>query len=835
MLVGLRPASLEITRPNPRPPSRVNTCTCPPRVETVTSILHDLRHALRSWRNQPSLVGIAVLTLALGIGVNVVVFGLVEALVLRPLPAVADAGRVLVTRRNPFSYQAYRLFAGRQRTFDRVAVWQSLSVSLFVGGGAQPAQALVVSSDYFPVLGVAAARGRLLASADEEPGETLAAVISERCWRLRFDGALDVIGRTVTLNQTQVAIVGVAPAGFNGTELGTPVDLFLPVSAFDSVRGATGPRAWVSDPAARWLRAIGRLRPGVTPAAARAEGDRFLRGVAAEIPSYHESNLDFVPLVDAAFPGSARDSARRALVTLLGVAACVLLVACANVANLLLASGERRRIELGVRLSLGVTPRRLAAQLLTETLLLVAAAFGVALLLARWTIAALSAVRFTAHVPVALAGVLDLRVALGAMAVAAATTLACGLAPAWHGSRTDLASLIGRGTVTGGSRRRVALRDALVAAQVAASVLLVVGAILFVTTLRNQEALPAGFKAEGVAVLRVNVRPAGYAQPAGVDFYRRLEERVRALPGVVSVGRALNVPLGETAYVRDVGLPGVPAPRRVLNTVVSPGYFAALGIPFVEGRDFEEHSEPGSVIVNETLARQTWPGRSAVGQALEARDRGSRLARVIGVVRDSKYESLQEERTGFVYTHAADDYDATQVIFARTAGAAEALIPGLREAVRDIDPRVPILALETLGDHVETTLAQPRAAASLVTAPAGLAAVLAAVGLHGVLSFIASTRRREMAIRLALGARAWHVVASLAGRSGLAVGAGLVVGIAGAVLLERFVSSLLYGVRPAQPWVLALAGAITLAVGVLAAAGPAVRAIRSAPALALRE
>jgi predicted permease len=580
-----------------------------------------------------------------------------------------------------------------------------------------------------------------------------------------------------------------------------------------------------------------RLRPGVMPSAATSEAGRLFRAVAAEIPSFRgDAVLDLVPLSDAAFPGFARDSSRRVMIVLFGVAICVLLVACANVANLLLVSGERRRLEWGVRLSLGVTRSRLAGQLLAETLFLVVVSTGVALLLARWTMAALSGVPLTANVPIRLAGVVDLQVALAAVAVAGVTTLGCGLAPAWHGARTDVVSLLGRGTAVLPRSRGAALRDLLVATQVGASVLLVVAAILFVTTLRNQQALPAGFRPEGIAMVRVNVRLAGYNASSGAEFYRRLEQRARSLPKVTSLSRALNEPLGATAYVRTIGLPGDRASlRQVMNTVVAPGYFEVLGIPIVAGRDLDATAPEGAVIVNETLARQLWPGRNAVGEAIEAGDRGSRLSRVIGVVRDSKYHSLQEERTAFVYTHAADDYDPTQVIFARTSGDAAALLPALRRAVHDVDPRVPILTLTTLRDHVASTLSQPRAAAGLVTTLAALAAVLAAVGLHAVLAFIASTRRRELAVRLALGARPWHLVAALAGRSGLAVASGLAGGIAGSLALERFASSLLYGVSLSDWWVLASAAFFAAALALAAAVGPAARAITIAPASALRE
>ncbi len=795
----------------------------------MSSFLLDLRHAVRIWRVEPVFTAVAVFTLALGVGVNLVVFGLVEGLVLRPLPAVRDLPRLATTARNPLSYRAWQLLEGRQRTFDAVAAWQTWTVSLSTSRGAEAANAAFVSGRYFTVLGVGASRGRLLAVADEIGGERPPVVISYRCWMSRFGSARDVVGRAVTVDHTVAAIVGVAAETFEGTELGAPVDLFLPVTFFDVVRGVSGAQGWLTDTGRPWLRAMARLRTGVTQEAAQTDTDLLVSALAREIPGYHETTLGLVPLVDAAFPSFARDGVRRVLWTLAVVAACVLLVACANVASLLLVRGSHRQAELDIRSALGAGRARLVGQLLTETSLLVLAATAVAGLLARWTLAILSSVRLTAYLPVALTGIFDLRVAAGALPAAAAATLVCGLVPAWRGTRQPG----GAPTTRGGERRGGALlRDVLLATQVTASVALVTLALLFARTLGELEALPTGFEPRGVAMMRLNVRLAGHSPTEGLDFYRRVQGRIAALPGVTAVARAISAPLDGTVYVRRLGVPGDPAERTAANNVVTPGYFRLLGIDLVEGRDFDDRALPGSVVLNETLARRLFPGRSPVGEAIEARDRGSALSRVIGVVRDTKVESMNEQATACVYTHAADDYDAAQAIFARTTGDAAPLLTAMRATAHRVDPRVPVIALDTLRDHVASTLAQPRAAAGLVAALALLAMGLAASGLYGLLSFIASAGRRDVAVRLALGARPRHLLASLLGRAGLAVLAGLMTGALLAALAGRAVTDLSASEDPAVSLAVA---AITLVVAGLAAIGPARRALLTPPAETLRE
>ena len=800
----------------------------------MTTIGHHLRQALRTWRSTPGLAITAILTIALGIGVNATVLGLVEALVLRPLPAVSDAAHIVTTTRNPFSYPSYRVFAGRQRMFERMAVWQQLSLNLVADGRAERARGLVVSGSYFETLGVRASKGRVLMAADDELSDGIPAVLSTRLWRTRFDGREDIVGRQISLNRQLVTVVGIAPEGFAGTDLGYPAEVFVPITAHDVLALAAGGRPALASPGAGWLRATGRLRAQGSVAAARAGAERILAEMVREMPAFRTTELVFVPLNEAAFPGSSRRTATSGLLAVLAVAACVLLVACANVANLLLARGETRRQEFGVRLALGSGRLRLIAQLLTETLVLVACATGTAVLMAQWALAALATTRFTAHTPISLSGVIDLRVMAAAALLALTATAACGVVPAIHAGRTNLQPLLGRAACVA-ARRRFGSREALIAIQVGASVALMVGAVLFLATLRNQEALSPGFQPEGVAFARLNVGLAGHSRASGEDVFRRLVERLESHPAVATVSRAINTPLGAVAYVRAMARPGDSESLRVQNNVVAPGYFRTLGVSLVEGSDFGPGSPAGSVIVNETLARQLWPGGNAVGQLVEARDRGSRMSHVIGVVKDTKSETLQEGRVPFVYTHLADDYEAHQVVFVRGRGDATPLLAVLREAAQQIDPTVPVIDLSSMSDQVASTLSQPRAVAKLVAVLAGLAAILAAVGLYGVLTFTVSTRRRDLAIRIALGATRVEVVVAAVSRASMAMVVGLAVGVVAATGLGRFAASLLFGVHPADPWVLATAVLMALCIGIAAGIGPVMRAMKTPPAMALRE
>jgi predicted permease len=801
----------------------------------MSLFVDDARYTLRSWHARPAFAAVAVLTLAIGVGVTTTAFSLVEGLLLRPLPAVDDAARVLLTKGNPLSYATFRTFAERQRAFAGVAAWQEWSLNLVADGEAQQIQAVVVTAGYFDVLGLSTQRGRPLLPADEGHPEQPSAVITAAFWRARFAADEGVIGRTVAVNRVPVTIVGVAEDGFDGTDLGYRVDAIVPVTAIGLFSTSSSLNERFSRPEGHWLRAIGRLRAGIAVPAAQADANRVAESIARELPGFRLTTMPLVRLDDSAFPGGSRETAARALVTLFVVSAVVLLIACANVANLLLASGERRRSEFGIRLALGGSPRRLFRQLLTESLFLVAVATPMALLASRWATGLLSTVRFTAYVPVALTGRLDARVLLVAAGLAVLTTLVCGLAPALQGARTDLVSMLTRASARGGGPDRSVVRDGLVVLQVSASVVLVTAALLFGTALGHQQALAPGFDVDDVAFLRLNAVAAGYSRDGAIDFYRRVAERLQALPQVTSVGRAINEPLGPVAFVRDVTRPGDASPVRAEATVVTPGYFRTLGIPLVEGRDFDEHSPAGAVIVNETLARRLWPGRSAVGQPLEARDQGRAFSRVIGVARDSKYESLQDAGIPFVYAHLADDFDPSQVFFVRTTGEPRLRLAEMRQAVRSLDPNVPVLDLTTMAAHVASSLSQTRVTATVVTALALLAAVLAAVGLFGVLSFVVAGRAREIAIRLALGATAIQVLARVLGRVALTVVAGVVAGSGAAMVLGRFATALLYDVSPGDPRALGAAAAVALGAGALTAIVPALRALRVDPAALLRE
>jgi len=795
----------------------------------------DVRYALRGWHGRPAFALVAVLTLVLGVGVTTTAFSLVEGLILRPLPAVDDAGRVLLTKGNPLSSHTYRTFAERQGVFTDVAAWQQWNLNLTADGEVQQIHAVLVTVSYFDVLGLSVERGRRLVPADGEHPEQPSAVISARFWRTRFAGAEDVIGRTVAINRVPVTIVGVTEDGFEGTDLGYRVDAILPVTAL----GVFSPTPTLNErftrPEGHWLRGIGRLRPGVSASAAQADVDRVADSITRELPEFRLTTMPLVRLDDSAFPGSSRETATRALLTLLVVSVGVLLITCANVTNLLLARGEQRRPEFGIRLALGASPRRLVRQLLAEVLLLVTIATPVALVGSNWVMTLLSRVRFTAYVPVDLTGRLDGRVLAVAAGLTLLTTLVCGLAPALEGARTDPASMLTRASARGGAAGRFLGRDVLVMVQVSASFVLVTAALLFSAALGHQRALTPGFDVGKTAFMRLNAVAAGYGRDGAVDFYRRVEERLQALPQVTSVGRAISEPLGAVAFVRDIARPGDAASVRAETTVITPGYFRTLGIPLVEGRDFDDRSPAGSVIVNETLARRLWPGRSAVNQLVESRDRGPAFSVVIGVARDSKYESLQDAGIPFVYGHLADDFDPSQVFFVRTSGNPRACLTEMRQVVQALDPDVPVLDLATMAAHVASSLSEARVTATVATALAWLASVLAAAGLYGVLSLVVAGRVREIAIRLALGATVREILWRVLGRVAVTVLAGAVVGAGAALWLGRFVSAILYDVRPGNPVTLGAATLVAMVVGVLAALAPAVRAARVDPAAMLRE
>jgi len=793
----------------------------------------DIRYTLRRWRAQPLFALVAVLTLALGVGVTTTAFSLVEGLILRPLPAVDDAARVLLTKGNPLSPYTYRTFAERQRAFTDVAAWQEWDFNLTADGEAQRIHAVVVTASYFDVLGLSAQRGRCLLPADEERSSQPAAVISARFWRSRF-AAEDVIGRTVTINRVPVTIVGVAEDGFEGTDLGYRVDAIVPVTAI-AVLSATPLNQRFTRPEGQWLRGIGRLRPGVSAPTAQADADRVAQSITQELPGSRLTTMPLVRLDVSAFPGGSRDTATRALLSLLVVSAGVLLITCANVTNLLLARGEQRRPEFGIRLALGASPRRLVWQLLAEVLLLVAVSTSVALVASDWVTTALSTVRFTASVPVELSGRVDGRVLAVAAGVALLATLACGLAPALQGARTDLVSMLTRASSRGGVRGRSLARDVLVVVQVSASFVLVMAALLFSAALDRQLRLAPGFDVGDVAFMRLNAMAAGYTRDGTIDFYRRVDERLRALPQVTSVSRAINEPLGAVAFVRDIARRGDPSSVRAEATVVASGYFRTLGIPLIEGRDFDDRSPAGSVIVNETLARRLWPGRSAVNQLVDARDRGRAFSVVIGVARDSKYESLHDAGIPFVYAHLADDFDPSQVVFVRTSGDPRARLADMRQVVHALDPDLPVLDLTTMAAHVASSLSEPRVTATVVTALALLAVGLAAAGLYGVLSFVVAGRIREIAIRLALGASVQEILWRVLGHVALTLLIGAVIGAGAALWLGRFVTAILYDVSPGDPRALAVATLVALAIGVLAAAAPALRATRVDPAVMLRD
>jgi predicted permease len=802
---------------------------------------HDLRYGFRALRRAPGFTAVAVTVLALGIGVNATVFSAANAIFLRPLP-VADPGTIVRVYSNRFSntrQSTYEELRDRNSTLSALAGFQVRSFAITIDAEPDHAFGEIVTGNYFPALGVSAAHGRLLGPSDDLTGALPAVVLSHAFWVRRFGASPDAVGSTVSLNGVPFTIVGIADPRFTGVLAPLAGDFWVPLATDAQLRPAL-------DPSAR-LRAsmhlVGRLRNGVDRAEAQADLDtigRQLRAAAGEpvrdqaVSVYGATTLH----PEASRPVTAFTAV---LMTVVGL---VLLIVCVNVANLVLARAAGRGVELAVRQSLGAGRGRLVRQLLTENLLLSLAGAAGGLAIAYWTTRLAMAMRLPVPVPVAIDLSLDLRVLAFTIVIAVAATLAFGMAPALAASRIDLVTAL-KGT-GGGRTRQSRLRSAFLVSQVAISILLLVTAGLFVRSFRNAHDMDTGFEPEGVLTASIDVETRGYPQDRALEFYRSLIERLEARPGIESANLVDTVPLtlsNTTAYLlRD----GDAAPARgqrpptpqVYVNAVGPGHFDTLRIPMIAGRDFghqDSASAPRVAIVNERLARQFWPGKTAVGQRLRPLDGSDRnTIEVIAVVRDSKYVTVGEEPRAFLYRPLAQQYTPRVAMLVRSLEGKAATAAAMRHDVRALDAGMTLFNVETLTDATSVSLLPARVAGGLLGALGILALALAALGIYGVLSFLVRSRTREIGIRVAVGATPRSVAAMVVRQAMTWTIAGAAIGIGLALVLTRFLESFLYGVSPTDPWTFAGVTLLLALVACVAALAPAVRASRLDPLAALR-
>jgi putative ABC transport system permease protein len=813
----------------------------------MTTLLQDVRYGLRVLRQKPGFTLVAVLTLALGIGANTAVFSLVSAVLVRPLK-YPEAERLVMLWEDGSaagfpqdgpSVGNYADWRARNKVFEEMAAVAQRTYDL-TGGGGEPEKilALGVTSNFFPLLGAEALRGRLILPEEDSPGAHRVAVLSHGLWQRRFGGEQTVVGREVLLNGEPYTVVGVLPADF---QFAYPnVGVWVP-AAFTPEQ--------VADHATHFLEVVARLKPGVTIAQAEADLNAVARRITEENPD-DAPNLKavLVPLREHLAGG-----ARRPLLLLLAAVALVLLIACANVAGVLLSRAAARRREIAVRAALGATRLRIVRQLMTESVLLSAAGGAVGALLAVWTFTFLQQL-----VPAGLRGMAEPRLdsaVLGfTLLVSLIASVAFGLAPALQASKTDLNDALkqagGRGGVGAGRR----LRGAFVVAEVALALVLLVGAGLVVRTLYNLHGQYAGLRPESVLTVRTMLADNRYREPARrAAFYRRVLERVKGLPGVVAAGYTTAVPLTRKGGANGLSVEGKDnGPDSAWNAnhrQVSPDYFRALGLALREGRGFEERDDEGSLpvaVVNETMARSFWPGESPLGRRFKVGlpDSPQPWLTVVGVVADVRQMASDEPVKAEMYVPIAQaavywksqTYSsfAPRDLVVRTSVEPRSLVPAVREVVREVDPYQPVSSALTLEDVLGRDTAQRRVGMILLATFAGVALLLAALGIYGVLAFFVVQHTPEIGVRMALGASPGDMLRMVVGRGMRLALAGVGLGLAAALALTRLIESQLFGVSATDPVTFAGLALLLAAVALLACLIPARRATKVDPMVALR-
>jgi predicted permease len=833
----------------------------------VEILVQDLRYAARLLGRNPLFTLTAVLSLSIGIGATTTVFTVANGLLLRSAVGVTDPGSLIdiVRRRasgepgvDEFSYPDYLEIRKRATTVDGVYAYQLAleEMSLRVDDSAERVFANLVSSNYFQVLGVAAMYGRVFGAADsEQPGASPVAVLSERFWRRRFDGDRSVVGRSVHLNGHPVTVVGVAREDFRGMTIAAP-DLWIPTS-MASVANAESAIPRLTSRESGWLMLGARLKPGHARAQASAEMTALGAALAREFPITYQFippglQPDDLSFVWSAEPSSPIPSGLRLpvagfLALLMAIVSVVLVIACANLAGILLARATVRRREIALRTAIGAGRARIACQLLIETMLLFVLGSAGGLILARLLTMVLVALLPTFPIPVTVSAPLDARVVLFGLGLSLMAALLSGLAPALHASRADVVSGLKDDAQAPLDRTR--LRNAFVVAQVAFSVLLVVVAAILVRGFERVSSVDRGFDPRHVDVASVNLSMAGYTDTSGPAFVREIGERVRALPGVQAATVADRVPGPGTMSFGGVTVPGVqPPPGQPFLypnwTIVDSGYFATLRIPLVQGRDFTADDRAGRqrvVIVGEGLAKRIWPGRNAVGQYvmlhtgnLNAPNPPGRSAMVVGVVRDLNAGSSRAAAPLALYVPVQQHYTSSLAILVRRDGDRR-LASDLRALIVSMNRNLPVLTAQTLESQQNGPVVTQLRIAATVAGSVGLVGLLlAAIGIYGVTAYVVTRRTREIGIRMSLGATRAAVVRMVLRRAMTLVFVGSAIGVLMGAGAGQVLSGARFGVPSPDAAMFAGAVVLFMLVGLAACYVPARRATRIGAMDALR-
>ena len=813
------------------------------RTRMMADLWQDLRYGARMLRKQPGFTLVAVLTLALGIGANTAIFTVVNALLLRPLP-YPEAERLTVVattmRREGVevrstSYPDLVSWRDQNTVFEQLAARTANSFSLLSGNEPERVNGELVSANYFSLLGVRAIHGRdFLAEEDQTPDAQRVAVVGAGLWQRRFGGNPELVGQTIQLSDGNYTVVGIMPEGFRGVS--DMAELWLPIMMTSAVRPAKD----LQERDQRWLSAVARLKPGVSLLQAQTEMDTIARQLEQTYPDSNANRGAQVTLLHEQLFGNMQ----QMLWILLGAVGCVLLVACANVANLLLQRAATRRKETAIRLALGATRGRLMRQLLTESLLLALSGGALGVLVAYWSadfLVTLSPITFPSFVKLRL----DAWVLGFSLVISVATGLLFGLTPALHAARPALNEALNdtsRGTSGGLGRSR--MLGALVVSEIALALVLLVGAGLMIRSLQRLHSVDPGFDSEQLLTMRFSLPAPKYPRAQIGGFTQQLHERLRALPGVRAVALSSDLPLSGDTSAGPIELEGqtaVPADSeiRMYRHRVTPQFFATLGIPLVQGRDFtadDRAQAPGVVIVSEALARRYWPGENPLGKRLKEQGESNPWLSIVGVAADVKYRGLPQNPNADpdVYYPLQQRPTNNLSLAVRTEADPAGLTGVIRSELQKLDPDLPVYGVTTMAQRVTNQTTQARFSTWLLGIFGGLALLLAAVGIYSVMAYAVEQRTHELGIRLALGAGAGDVL-RLVLRHGMRLALlGVALGLGAALVVTRLMKGLLFGVAAIDPLTYAGIALLLTAVVLVACWLPARRAARVDPIVALR-
>jgi predicted permease len=805
----------------------------------MEGMLQDIRYSFRMLAKNPAFAAISILTLALGIAANTTIFSWISATILDPVPGAERTSDLVTVMRGdrsehptpPFSYPDYVDLRERSESFSGLLAYHDDFVSLTGTGKPERVYGALISANYFEVLGVRPILGSgFLPAEEEKPGRTPSVIISHGLWQRRFGGDPLIVGKPIQLNRQLCTVVGVAPPGFQGCKSGLRTDLWAPLV----YRGAQ-----INERGSCWLNVLGRLKHGIDRRQAEVELDIQMRRIAGQFPDSHRgpNQITLDPLWRSPF--GANVYLYKTLPMLLALAAVLLLLACANVANLLLVHSVARRREIAIRLSLGANRQRLIRQLLAESLVLALAGGALAMLLTVWTAGTFASFIPPANLPLVLNGRADRSVLVAAFAISVISAVVFGTLPGLRASKIAPVEILKEesGSVSAAPHKS-RLTSALVAAQISLSLLLLTCAGLFVRSLQNAQRLDPGFDPNQVLLASYELGPAGYSRSEGIAFDRELLSRLEALPGVESATLADFSPLSFSIHTDIVQADDyVPQPREsmeVSRALVGPNYFRTLRTPISAGRDFSPHDSESAqpvAIVNQAFAERYWPGRDAIGKRINTR---GQWFTVVGVARNGKYRRLVYPAEPVIFLPLYQAYYDVITIHARVAGDPKAFASAVEKTVRELNPELPLFNITTLRSSMLLGSLFERLAGAFAGAFGLLALLIASVGIYGVVDYSTRQRTREIGVRMALGAKPGVVFRLVLNQGFKLALIGLSVGLALSLVLTRFLRSMLFGVTETDGLTIASVSILLCAIILAACYFPAHRAAKVNPIVALR-